>query len=293
MAAIKSGQVDFVLDPPVQDVARLREDRELKLWEGSENRLIFLAFDQGRNELLYSDVKGRNPFKDRRVRMAMYQAIDINALKSQVMRGLSVPTAIPLQEPKLAGVPAALDVRPPLDLARARQLLADAGYAKGFGFTLSCPNDRYINDEKICVAVAAMWAKIGLEVKVETMPKSQFFPRAERRELSAYLFGWGGGASDAIFMFKPVMHSLNSAGAGAANYGDWKNEELDRLIDQLEGEMNGELRQAMINRAVKLIQEDVLVIPLHRQVIPWVSRKDVFVVHRAGNTLNPIWVKLP
>ena len=293
MAAIKSGQVDFVLDPPVQDVSRLREDRDLTLWEGGENRIIFIGFDQARYELLYADVKGKNPFKDRRVRLALYQAIDINAIKTQVMRGLSVPTAIALQDPKFAGVPDSFDVRYPLDPAKAKQLLAEAGYANGFGFTLTCPNDRYINDEKICVALAAMWARIGLNVKVDTMPKSQYFPRAEKRDVSAFMLGWGGGSSDAIFVLKPVMHSVNKEGAGQANYGDAKNEALDALIDKLEGEMNGGERQKMINQAVKLMQDEVHVIPLHRQVIPWVSRKGVLVVHRAGNSLVPVWVKMP
>ena len=293
MAALKSGQVDFVLDPPVQDVPRLRDDKDLRVWEGSENRIIFLGFDQARNELLYSDVKGKNPFKDRRVRLALYQAIDVNAIKTQVMRGLSVPTGIALQDPKIGGVPDSLDVRYPYDPAKSKQLLAEAGYPNGFGFTLTCPNDRYINDEKICVAVSAMWARIGLNVKVETMPKSQYFPRAEKHDVSAYMLGWGGGSSDAIFVLKPVMHSRDDKGAGGANYGDSKNEELDTLIDKLEGEMNRDERQKMINRAVKLMQDDVYVIPLHRQVIPWVSRKDVSVVHRSGNTLNPIWVKVP
>jgi peptide/nickel transport system substrate-binding protein len=293
MAAIKSGQIDFVLDPPVQDVPRLREDKALTVWEGGENRVIFIGFDQARNELLYSDVKGKNPFKDRRVRLALYQAVDINALKTQVMRGLAVPTAIALQDPKLAGVADSLDVRFPLDPARARQLLAEAGYPEGFGFTLTCPNDRYINDEKICVALAGMWARIGLNVKVETMPKSQYFPRAEKRDVSAYMLGWGGGSSDAIFILKPVMHSRNNEGAGQANYGDASNEALDQLIDRLEGEMNSVERRKMINQAVKLMQDEVHVIPLHRQVTAWVSRKGVSVVHRAGNTLVPVWVKLP
>ena len=293
MAALKSGQIDFVLDPPVQDVLRLRDDKALKVWEGSEVRTIFLGFDQARSELLYSDVKGKNPFRDKRVRQALYHAIDINAIKSQVMRGLSIPTGIALAAGTGAGVPEAMDKRLPLDVAKAKQLLVAAGYPNGFGFTLHCPNDRYINDEKICVAVAAMWARIGLNVKVETMPKSQYFPKAQKRDVSVYLLGWGGGSADAIFTLKPVMHSRNADGAGDANYGDAKNEELDTLIDKLEGEMNVDLRQDMVNRSLKLMQDEVHVIPLHRQVIPWASRENVFVVHRPSNILNPVWVKLP
>jgi len=292
MAALKSGQLDFVLDPPVQDVARLREDPEIRVWEGRELRVIFLGLDQARDELLYSTVKGRNPFKDKRVRTALYQAIDVNALKTQVMRGLSMPTGITLPDAKGAGVPDSYEKRLPYDTAASRKLLAEAGYPQGFGFTLTCPSDRYVNDEKLCVAVAAMWARVGLDVKVESMPKANYFPKAQRRDTSAHLLGWGGGSSDAIFLLKPVLHSRNAAGAGDANYGDATSAELDALIDRLEGEMDAAKRQDMVNRAVKIVQDEVLVIPLHVQVIPWASRRNVTVVHRPNNILIPMWTTI-
>ena len=290
MAALKTGELDFVLDPSVQDVLRLRDDADIKIWEGQEDRLIYLGFDQARDELLYSDVKGKNPFKDKRVRMAMYLGVDVNALKTSVMRGLSIPTAIPLPGGLGAGVPAEMDRRPAYDPAKAKKLLAEAGYPNGFSFTLHCPNDRYVNDEKLCVAVAAMWAKIGLNVRVETMTKANFFPKVQNRDTSAFLAGWGGGSTDAIFILKPVMHSRDGKGAGDSNYGNAKIEELDTLIDKLEGEMNLVERQNMINRATKLMQDEVHVIPLHRQMIPWASRKNVTVLHRPNNLLDLHWV---
>ena len=227
MAALRSGELDFVLDPPVQDIAKLREDKALKVWEGREIRVLFFGFDQHRAELLYSDVKGRNPFKDIRVRKALYQAIDINAIKTQVMRGLAEPTGISYPDPKGAGVRDDLEKRLPFDPAAAKKLLAEAGYPNGFTFTLNCPNDRYINDEKICVAIAAMWAKVGVTAKVETMPRAQYFQKMGKLDTSAYLLGWGGGSSDAIFILKPVLHSRNAQGAGDGNYGDTKSEKLD------------------------------------------------------------------
>ena len=157
-AALLSGKINMVLDVPVQDVERLRSDSKIKLHEGSENRIIFVGMDQARDELLYSNVKGKNPFKDKRVRLAMYQAVDVNAIKTVVMRGLSVPTAINLHAPMPGGVPASLEKRHPLDVVKARALLAEAGYPNGFEVTMDCPNDRYVNDEKICIALAAMWA---------------------------------------------------------------------------------------------------------------------------------------
>jgi peptide/nickel transport system substrate-binding protein len=294
MAALKSGELDFVLDPPLQDIARLKQDPALTVWEGPETRVIFVQMDQAREELLYSTVKGRNPFKDRRVRLALWQAIDTEAIRTQVMRGLSVPTGIPLPDPKGSGVPASMEKRPPYDVAAAKRLLAEAGYPNGFGFTMTCPNNRYINDEKICTALAAMWARAGLDVKVEALPRAQFFPKAIKLDVTAFLWGWGGDSADAIFTLKPVLHSRDAAtGAGTNNNGDYRNAELDRLIDAAGSEMDMAKRQALIDRAIGIVQDEVLVIPLHRQVIPWASRAGVFVVHRPNNTLVPAWVRMP
>ena len=292
MAALKSGEIDFVLDPSVQDVNRLKEDKDLKVWEGDETRIISITLDQARDELLFSDVKGKNPFKDKRVRMAMYQAIDINTIKAQVMRGLATPTALATPNPKGEGIPAAMDKRFPFDPDAAKKLLAEAGYPNGFGFTLHCPNDRYVNDEKICVAVAAMWARIGLNVKVDAMPKAQYFQRTPKKEFSACMQGWGDNNRDGMFTLKPLFHSLNDKGAGDTNYGNFKNAALDELIDQADVEMDLAKRQTMINKAVELVKDEVLVIPLHRQVIPWVSRANVSLVHRSDNKFAPLWVTI-
>lgn len=291
MAALKTGELDFVLDPSLQDVLRLKSDPDIRIWEGEELRMIYVGFDQSRSELLYSDVKGRNPFKDRRVRLALYQAIDINAIKTQVMRGKSVPTGLPWPGGRAIGLPPDTEARPPYDVARARQLLAEAGYPQGFGFTLNCPNDRYVNDEKICIALAAMWAKIGLNVRVDSMAKANFFQKLLNSDTSAYLAGWGG-SPEAIFTMKPVLHSKDSRGNGESNYGNHGNPQLDALIDQLEGEMDRAARLEMTARITRLVQDDVVIIPLHRQVIPWASRRNVEVIHRPDNLLPLIWVKI-
>ena len=293
MAALRSGELDFVLDPALQDVPQLKRDPTLTIWEGGEFRVVMIGMDQWRDQLAYSSVKGRNPFKDRRVRLALYQAIDIEAMKSQIMRGLSIPTGIPLQSPKGAGIPGAMEKRFPFDPAASRKLLAEAGYPKGFGFTLTCPNDRYVNDEKICIALAGMWAKVGLDVKVETMPKAQYFPKAQKLDVTAYMIGWGGANQDAMLTLKAVMHSRNAEGAGDSNFGNFTNAELDDLIDAADQEMDLAKRQQMINHAVAILQDEVLIIPLHRQVIPWATRAGVKVVHRANNTVQPFTVKLP
>jgi peptide/nickel transport system substrate-binding protein len=293
VAALLSGQVDFILDPPVQDLDKLKQEKKLVVFEGRENRVIFIGMDQARDELLYSDVKGKNPFKDKRVRMALYQSTDVEALKRTIMRGLSVPTGINLPAPKAAGVPDSFEKRHPMISSdAAKKLLADAGYPNGFSVTLDCPNDRYINDERICVALAGMWSKIGVKVNVAAIPKANYFPKVQKLDTSLYLLGWGGATTDAMFTLKPVLHSRNDSGAGEYNWGNYKIAELDKLIDDAEGETDMKKRQEMINKAMKIHHDEVLHIPLHLQVIPWAAQANVSVVHRSDNWLEVSWVKI-
>ena len=292
VAALLSGEVDFVLDPPLQDLEKLKKEKALRVYEGQENRVIFIGMDQARDELLYSNVKGKNPFKDKRVRQALYQAADVDALKKTVMRGLSVPTAINVSAPKAAGIPDAMDKRYPLDLVAAKKLLTEAGYPNGFEVTMDCPNDRYINDERICVALAGMWSKIGVTVKVAAIPKANYFPKVQKLDTSLYILGWGGATTDAMFTLKPVLHSRNDKGAGEYNWGNYKLPEFDDLIDKAESEMDMKKRQDMINKAMQMHHDNVLHIPLHLQVIPWASKATVNVTHRPDNWLEISWIKM-
>lgn len=294
LAALISGELDFVLDPPLQDIAKLSQDKKIKIYEGRENRVVFIGMDQARAELLYSDVKGKNPFKDRRVRLALYQSLDVEAIKRTVMRGLSIPTAILMPARKEAGLPDSMEKRHPMiTIDAAKKLLADAGYSNGFTVTLDCPNDRYINDERICVALAGMWSKIGVTVKVASIPKANYFPKVQKLDTSFYMLGWGGSTTDAIFTLKPVLHSRDGKGAGEYNWGNYKNVAMDELIDKLEGEIDVKKRQDMINQAMKIHHDEVLHIPLHLQVMPWAARAGVSVVHRPDAWLELAWVKMP
>jgi peptide/nickel transport system substrate-binding protein len=254
--------------------------------------VIFLQMDQARDELLYSNVKGKNPFKDVRVRKAFYQAIDVNALQKTVMRGLSVPTAINLPNPTLAGIPKEMDKRHPFDIAASKKLLADAGYPNGFEVQLDCPNNRYVNDEKICVAVAGMLAKVGVTVKVNAIPRAQYFPKAQKMDVSFCMLGWGGATTDAIFTLQPVLHSRNDKGDGDYNWGNYKDADFDALIDSAKGDTDPKRRQETIIKAMKMFHDKVLMIPLHLQVIPWASRANTTVIHRADNWLQATWVTI-
>jgi peptide/nickel transport system substrate-binding protein len=291
-AALKSGQVDFVLDPSPQDIPLLREDNGLTVWDGVEQRIVYVGLDLARDELLYSNVKGRNPFKDRRVRFALYEAIDIEAIRRQVMRGDAVPTDVALHVPVGTDVAPGLERLHPYDPAAAKHLLAEAGYGQGFGFTLHCPRERAINGDRICTALAAMWARIGVDVKVEVVPTSIFMGQAIARDVSAYLYSYGGEVSDSLFMLRPVLHSASLPGYGQMNYGSVRIRELDALIEEMGAEMDPARRKRLLAETMKLVQAELPVIPLHRQVSPWVSRNNVTLVHSPDNIPNLTWVRI-
>jgi peptide/nickel transport system substrate-binding protein len=290
LAALVSGEVDLVNDPPPQDVPRLKQDPNIRVLEGTENRIVFIGMDQGRDELLYSSLKGKNPFKDKRVRQALYQAIDIEALKSSIMRGLSAPSGAMLPSP--AQSTAELEKRLPYDKAKAKQLLNEAGYPNGFDVTLDCPNNRYVNDEKICQALAAMWAQIGVTVKVNAMPRANYFPKLEKTDTSMYMLGWGGGSTDGVFILQPVLSTYNGKGDGDYNYGRYSNPKLDELTAKVKVDMLPEQRLKEIREALAAQKEEINHIPLHRQVIPWAARSNVSAPHRADNQVIPYRVSV-
>jgi peptide/nickel transport system substrate-binding protein len=289
LAALVSGELDFVLDPAPRDVPRLRSTAGVKVIDGPENRVVFIGMDQHRDELLYSSVKGKNPFKDQRVRKALYQAIDIQTIKTKLMNGQSEPTGGMTPSPLAAFNDPALEGRFPFDLAAARKLMADAGYADGFEVTLDCPNNRYVNDEEICIALAAMWSQIKVKVRVNAMPRTTYFPRLEKYDTSMYMLGWGGAVTDAETTLTPVMRNPGEKGVGFYNYGRSRNDKFDAIAAQSSTEADPKKREALIKAALAEWKEQVHTIPLHRQVIPWSARQPVTAVHRADNYVTVEW----
>ncbi|MBL8334613.1 MAG: ABC transporter substrate-binding protein [Rubrivivax sp.] len=292
LSALVSGDIDFVLDPAPRDIPRLRNTPGVKVVEGPENRLIFIGMDQQRDELLHGSLKDRNPFKDVRVRRALYQAVDIETLRTRLMNGMAQPTGGLTPSPRGAYDDPELERRLPFDLAAARKGMADAGYAEGFEVTLDCPNNRYVNDEEICLALAAMWAQLKVKVKVNGMPRSTYFPRMEKHDTSMYLLGWGGAVTDAETTLTPVMRNPGPKGEGLYNYGRSRNDRFDALAAQSTTEADPKKREQLVKGALREWKEQVHTIPLHRQVIPWAMRSNVTVVHRADNWLEVPWINI-
>ena len=291
VAALLSGEVDLVLDPSIQDLSRLRNNAALKVMDGAENRTIFFGMDQFRAELPGSNIKGKNPLKDVRVRKALYQAIDSASLNRVTMRGLSQPTGT-LIAPQVNGWTKKVDARYAFNIDAAKKLLTEAGYPDGFEVDFACPNNRYINDEEICQAVTTMWSKIGVKAKLRTLPLVTYFPMIQRYEASIYMLGWGVPTFDALYSLQSLTRSVGAGGDGNYNVGRYSNPQMDALVERIKKETDAKNRNDLIEKALELSHQDVSHIPLHNQIIPWAMKKSIDVVHRADNRIDWRLVKV-
>jgi len=291
VAALISGEIDMMEPVPVQDVARINATPGTMVLQGPELRTIFLGMDQKRDELLFSNVKGKNPFKDKRVRQAFYQSIDIEAIKSNVMRGAAAPAAL-MEAPGVAGFPADLNKRMPYDTEAAKKLLAEAGYPNGFEVGMNCPNDRYVNDAAICQAVAAMLARIGVKVNLAAESKATYFPKILSRNTSFYLLGWTPSTVDSHDPLYSLMATPGAGGQGQFNLGSYSNPKLDELTAKIQSETDQAKRNAMIREAMKIHQDDIGHIPLHQQALAWGAKKNLSLVQLPSNDIFVKWMVL-
>jgi peptide/nickel transport system substrate-binding protein len=287
-AALLSGEIDLVLDPVPQDLKRLADGANTKVIYGMENRVVFFGFDQARDSSPYISVKDKNPFKDVRVRKAFHQAIDIQAIKDKVMRGNADIVGCLTPSPIACNMAPELDKnRLPFNLDAAKKLMEEAGYKDGFEVTLDCPNNRYINDEEICLSTAAMLSKINVKVKVNAMPRTTYFPKLEKQDTSFYMLGWGGAVTDAKTTLEPIMHTRDEKTQfGFYNYGRYSDTKLDQLIQSSGTEADVNKRRQLIKEALTLHNSELRHIVLHRQMIPWATRKNVNPVHAADNYMR-------
>ena len=289
VAALLSGEIDVMEPVPLQDVERIKSNLNLKVMQGPELRTIFLGMDQKRDELLYSSVKGKNPVKDKRVRQAFYQAIDIETIKSRVMRGASAPAALMIG-PGIKGFVPELNKRLPYDPEAAKKLMAEAGYPNGFEVGMNCPNDRYVNDGEICQAVAANLARIGVKVNLQTETKVTYFPKILSRNTSFYLLGWTAGTYDAHNPLTALMATPTDKGQGQFNLGAYSNAKLDELTLKIQSETDQGKRNAMIKEAFEIHANDIGHLPLHQQALAWAMKKNIELTQLPDNFMPYRWI---
>jgi peptide/nickel transport system substrate-binding protein len=292
VAALLSGEVDIIEPVPIQDISRVDSTANAQVLKGPELRTIFLGMDQVRDELLYSNVKGKNPFKDIKVREAFFKAIDIELIKTRVMRGLSTPSALMIapQLFKLSGD----FTRPKFDPDGAKKLLTEAGYPDGFEVTMDCPNDRYVNDAAICQAVVGMLARIGVKVSLLAQPKAQYFAKVLKPggyQTSFYLLGWTPGTADSHNVLHDIMGCRDDpkSNRGEANLGGYCNKKLDELAEKVLQESDTTKRDLLIKEAFEIGAKDFGYIPLHQQALAWGVSKKVKINQRADNQVLLYW----
>ena len=291
VAALLSGEIDVIEPVPVQDIARIKSSANLKVLQGPELRVIFLGMDQKRDELLFSNVKGKNPFRDKRVRQAFYQAIDVDGIVKTVMRGAAVPSS-QMFPPQVKGHAPDLTKRLPYDPEASKKLLAEAGYPNGFEVKMNCPNDRYVNDSDICQAVAANLARVGVKINLEAETKGTYFPKILRRDTSFYMLGWTSSTVDAHNVLYPIMSTPGEGGRGQFNLGAYSNPKVDELTLKIASETDDKKRMEMIREAIKLHQDDIGHIPLHQQTLNWGTKKNIEMVQSPGNEMPWRFIKV-
>ncbi len=273
VAALLSGEVDFIQDVPVQDLARVAGTDGLDVRTTAQNRVIFFGLNAGDSDLANDNVEGANPLADVRVRKAMSMAINRDAIQQVVMRGQSDPAGM-IAPPFVNGWDADMDASSVTDIEGAKALMAEAGYSDGFAIQLDCPNDRYINDEGICQAAVGMLAQIGITVNLDAKPKAQHFPLLSNLETDFYMLGWGVPTYDSEYIFNFLVHGRDD------KYGSWNatrynNDALNEKIVSLASNTDLEARNADIAAIWEVVQDEAIYIPLHHQVLNWGMKASV------------------
>jgi len=292
VAALLSGEIDFISPIPLQDVPRMKQRDGFTVHEGVEARVIMFGFSLENETLAFGDEAGeKNPFLDARVRKAAYQAIDVDALISKVMRGAAQP-ASQLVSDTMRGYSTAHAARFPYDPEAAKALLAEAGYPDGVPFGMRCPNDRYINDESICKAAASMLARVGLQADLDTMPVRNYWPELREGKFDMYLLGWSPGTFDAEHPIRFLVATPNEEKKlGSWNFGRYSNARVDELLPMIQTELDEDARQGMVDEVTKIVQDEVAYVPMYVQPLVGASKDTIQLTQRSDDFFILRWVE--
>lgn len=263
VAALLAGDVDFIAPVPPADHARIKRSKKVDLITMSGTRIITFQMNQKRVE----------EFKNVKVRQAMAYAINQEGIVKKIMKGFATPAAQMSPEGYL-GYKASL--QPRYDLQKAKQLMKEAGYEKGFSVTMMAPNNRYVNDEKIAQAVVSMLAKINIKVDLKTMPKAQYWPAYDARSADMLMIGWHADTEDSNNFYEFLVACVNKeSGRGQYNSGNYCNTKVDAMIDQANTETDTAKRANIMQQVEQILFDDVAYLPLHWQDLSWAAKKDI------------------
>ena len=247
VAALLSGEIDLIVPLPLQDADRVASTQGLKVVEGPDITTTYIGMRIGQDTLTNGQP---NPFKDLRVRQAVYRAIDTKAIVARIMRGKATEATV-LMSPFHRGYDKRFAERSePYDPDSAKKLLAEAGFADGFSASMVCPNDRYVNDQQICLAVVSMLAKIGIKIDLQTVPGARWLPMMSKAETDMWFAGWTAvGTIDAHSYIHTIIHSQDGS-KGGFNGGRYANARVDELEDLIAKEVDDAKRKRLDLRAL-------------------------------------------
>lgn len=279
VAALLSGDVDFINGVPLQDVGRLQREAGRTRVFGGPSAYVYMLFPElGKDPLPgVRDAQGnplpRNPWLDPRVREAMSLAINREAIVERLMEGRAsvANQAVP------AGFFGHSSRIPParFDPERARALLQEAGFPNGFQTNLACPNDRFVNDSKICEAAAQQLQRVGIRVDLTTQPRTTFFPQRARREWPLHAAGWGSLTGESSYFLTSQIHTVNrDLGLGAINYSGISVPEIDALIQRGRRTLDDAARRRLLEEAMERMIAQNLVVPILTFEAIWAGRSD-------------------
>ncbi|WP_046862874.1 ABC transporter substrate-binding protein [Microvirga massiliensis] len=289
VAALLSGEIDMIAPAPLQDLARIDAANGYKVIEEPSLRLIFLGMNW-RPEL-HAAPGQKNPLLDLKVRQALWHAVDLETIKKRVMRGKSRNVGI-LVAPPVPGYSAEIDKPLAYDPDKAKKMLAEAGYPNGFKVGLACPNDRYIADEQTCVAIAAMWSRIGVQVDLKTESRTTYFPKVDRGETDIYMLGWATlPPMDGYSVLSAILASRKDT-FGGNNPNGLVNARLDELARAAGVELDEGKRRAMLTEALKIAHDEAMFIPLHQQPVAWAVKSSIEVPQFADEYVRLWYAKM-
>ncbi|MDA5563419.1 MULTISPECIES: ABC transporter substrate-binding protein [Cobetia] len=263
VAALLSGDMDFIAPVPPTDLERIRKQDGVHLVEMGGTRIITFQMNQERVEA----------FKDKRVRQAVNYAINQEGIAQKLMKGFATPAAQMSPDGYQGHNP---ELTPRYDVAKAKELMKEAGYEDGFEISMMAPNNRYVNDAKIAQAVASMLAKINITVDLKTLPKAQYWPEYDARAADMMMIGWHSDTEDSANFFEFLTFCPDAdSGVGQYNSGNYCNPDVDKMVTEANLETDTEKRAKMLQAAEKAVYDDAGFVPLHWQNLAWGARDGV------------------
>jgi peptide/nickel transport system substrate-binding protein len=263
VAALLSGDVDFVMPVPPADLDRIEKTQGLKLVTMSGSRIITFQLNQ----------KRRPEFANPKVRLAMAYAYNNEGVVKKIMKGFA--TAAAQNSPKgYQGYNPAL--QPRYDVAKAKELMKEAGFENGFECTMIAPNNRYVNDEKIAQAFVSMMSKIGIKISLKAMPKAQYWDQFDAQAADIQMIGWHSDTEDSANFYEYLyMCPDKETGRGQYNSGNYCNKEVDGLTLKSNTETDNAKRAAILQKIEKILFDEAAYLPLHWQNLSWASKENM------------------